>query len=63
MSPTTARQVIRIRVKGGKTAEFEDRPARLLLLVPNLQTKALEPVIEWGKPVDDYLAREVGGDR
>ena len=50
-------------MKGGKTAEFEDRPARLLLLVPNLQTKALEPVIEWGKPVDDYLAREVGGDR
>jgi len=54
-----SRHVIRITEQNGKTAEFDDRPERLLLMIRNPVTKALEPVIDFGKPVYYYLAREV----
>jgi hypothetical protein len=59
-----SRHVIQITEPGGKTAEFDDRPVRYLLMVRDPKTKALKPVIEWGKPVCYYLAPEkwaVGG--
>ncbi len=58
-----ARHVIQIKVPGGKTAEFEDRPMRFLVMDRNPVTKALEPVIIRGEPLYYYLAREVGGEK
>ena len=54
-----SRHVIRITEQNGKTAEFDDRPERFLLMIRNPVSKALEPVIDFGKPVYYYLAREV----
>jgi hypothetical protein len=54
-----SRHVIRITEQNGKTAEFDDRPERFLLMIRSPVTKALEPVIDFGKPVYYYLAREV----
>jgi len=54
-----SRHVIRITEQNGKPAEFDDRPERFLLMIRNPVTKALEPVIDFGKPVYYYLAREV----
>ena len=54
-----SRHVIRIRETNGKTAEFDDRPVRFLVLDRNPVTKALEPVIIHGEPLYYYLAREV----
>ena len=58
-----ARHVIKITHEGGKTAEFEERPIRFLVLDRNPVTKALEPVIIRGEPLYYYLAWEVGGDK
>ena len=52
------RHVIQITEPGGKTAEFEDRPVRFLMMERDPKTSALKPVIERGKPVYYYLARE-----
>ena len=54
-----SRHVIRIRETNGKTAEFDDRPVRFLVLDRNPVTKALEPVIIHGEPLYYYLAREI----
>ena len=56
-----ARHVIKITGRDGKTALFEDKPIRYLVMDRNPQTKALEPVIIFGEPLYYYLAREVGG--
>ena len=53
-----SRHVIQITEPGGKTAEFEDQPVRFLVLERDPKTRALKPVIELGKPVYYYLARE-----
>ncbi len=58
-----SRHVIQTTQEGGKTAEFEDRPARFLVMDRNPVTKALEPVLIRGEPLYYYLAREVGGDK
>lgn len=58
-----SRHVIQIKEPGGKVAEFDDRPVRFLLMIRDPETKALKPVIEWGKPVYYYPAREVGGEK
>ncbi len=54
-----SRHVIRIREPNGKTAEFDDRPVRFLVMDRNPVTKALEPVIIHGQPLYYYLAREI----
>ncbi len=59
--PTTARHIIQVTQEGGETAEFDDRPARFLVMDRNPVTKALEPVIIRGEPLYYYLAREIGG--
>lgn len=58
-----SRHVIKIKEPGGKTAEFDDRAMRFLVMDRNPVTKALEPVIIRGEPLYYYLAREVGGER
>jgi hypothetical protein len=58
-----ARHVIKITQSGGKTAEFDDRPVRFLVMDRNPVTKALEPVIIRGEPLYYYLAREIGGGK
>jgi hypothetical protein len=58
-----ARHVIKITGRDGKTALFEDKPTRYLVMDRNPETKALEPVIISGQPLYYYLAREVGGDK
>ena len=58
-----SRHVIQIKVPGDKTAEFDDRPVRFLVMDRNPVTKALEPVIIRGEPLYYYLAREVGGEK
>ena len=57
-----SRHVIQITQEGGETAEFEDRPARFLLMDRDPKTKRVKPVMEWGNPVYYYLAREVEGE-
>jgi hypothetical protein len=52
------RHVIQITEPGSKTAEFEDGPVRYLMMERDPKTRALKPVIERGKPVYYYLARE-----
>ena len=54
-----SRHVIRIREPNGKTAEFDDRPVRFLVMDRNPVTKALVPVIIHGQPLYYYLAREI----
>ncbi len=54
-----ARGVIKITGRDGKTAVFEDRPTRYLVMDRNPVTKALEPVIIHGEPLYYYLAREI----
>ena len=58
-----SRHIIQIAQEGGETAEFEDRPARFLLMDRDPVTKALEPVIIRGEPLYYYLAREIGGEK
>jgi hypothetical protein len=58
-----SRHVIQIKEPGGKTAEFDDRPVRFLVMDRNPVTKALEPVIIRGEPLYYYLAKEVGGEK
>jgi len=58
-----SRHVIQITQAGGETAEFDDRPARFLLMDRDPVTKALEPVIIRGEPLYYYLAREIGGEK
>ena len=50
--------IIRITEPGGKTAEFDDRPTRFLVMTRNPGTRAPEPVIFGGEPLYYYLARE-----
>jgi len=57
-----SRHVIKITQEGGETAEFDDRPARFLLMECDPGTKKVKPVLEWGDPVYYYLAREVEGE-
>ncbi len=54
-----ARRVIKVTGRDGKTALFEDKPTRFLVMDRNPVTKALEPVIIHGEPLYYYLAREV----
>jgi hypothetical protein len=56
-----ARHVIQIAQEGGETAQFDDKPARFLLMDRDPVTRALEPVIIRGERLYYYLAREVGG--
>ena len=58
-----ARRVIKITGRDGKSALFEDKPTRFLVMDRNPLTKALEPVIISGEPLYYYLAREVGGGK
>ena len=58
-----SRHVIKITQEGGETAEFEDRPARFLLMDRDPKTKRVKPVMEWGNPVYYYLASEAGGEK
>ncbi len=58
-----SRHVIKIKEPGGKTAEFDDRAIRFLVMDRNPVTKALEPVIIHGEPLYYYLAREVGEEK
>ncbi len=58
-----ARRVIKVTGSDGKTALFEDKPVRFLVMDRNPVTKALEPVIIRGEPLYYYLAREVGGEK
>ncbi len=58
-----SRHVIRITQEGGETAEFDDRPARFRLMERDTKTKTVKPVLEWGNPVDYYLASEAGGGK
>ncbi len=55
-----SRHVIQITQEGDDTAEFEDRPARFLLMDRDPRTKAVKPVLECGNPVFYYLASETG---
>ncbi len=55
-----SRHVIQITREGEETAEFEDRPARFLLMDRDPQTKTVKPVLESGNPVYYYLASETG---
>jgi hypothetical protein len=45
-----SRHVIQITQAGDEMAEFDDRPARFLLMDLDPVTKALEPVIIRGEP-------------
>ncbi len=58
-----SRHVIKITQEGEKPAEFDDRPARFLLMDRDPKTKKVKPVMEWGNPVYYYLASEAGGDK
>ncbi len=58
-----ARRVIKVTGRDGKTALFEDKPTRFLVMDRNPVTKALEPVIIHGEPLYYYLAREVDGEK
>jgi hypothetical protein len=49
----------RIRVPDGQAAEFDDRPARFLLMKRDEKTRKLQPVLVGGKPQYHYLAPEV----
>src|SRR5271165_1735699 len=57
-----SRHIIQIAQEGGETAEFEDRPARFLLMDREPKTNKVKPEMEWGNPVYYYLAREVEGE-
>jgi hypothetical protein len=56
-----SRHVIQITQEGGETAEFEDRPARFLLMDRDPETGKMKPAMEWGCPVFYHLTREVEG--
>jgi len=43
-----SRHVIQITQRGGETAEFDDRPARFLLMDRDPKAKTLKPLMEWG---------------
>jgi hypothetical protein len=58
-----SRRVIQITQEGDETAEFDDRPARFLLMERDPKTKKVKPVMERGNPVYYYLAREAGGEK
>jgi hypothetical protein len=58
-----SRHVIRITQEGDEAAEFDDRPARFLLMDRDPKTKKVKPVMERGNPVYYYLAREAGGEK
>ena len=53
-----SRHVVRITGPDGKTAEFDDRPERFLVMARNPKTRALEAVFVDGEPFYYYLARE-----
>jgi hypothetical protein len=57
-----SRHVIKITQEGEETAEFDDRPARFLLMDRDPKTGKSKPVMEWGNPVYYHLAREVEGE-
>ena len=58
-----SRHVIQITQEGEETAEFDNRPARFLLMDRDPETKKVKPVLEWGNPVYYYLAREAGEEK
>ncbi len=58
-----SRHVIQITQEGEKTAEFDSRPARFLLMESDLKTRKLKPVMEWGNPVYYHLASEARGEK
>ena len=51
---------LKITTAEGQTAQFDDRPIRFLVMVPDQKTKALQPVIMSGEPLYYYLSPEVG---
>ena len=55
-----SRHIIQIAQEGEETAEFDDRPARFLLMERDPKTNTVKPVMEWGNPVYYYLASEAG---
>ena len=58
-----SRHVIQVTQEGEKTSEFDDRPARFLLMDRDPETNKVKPVLEWGDPVYYYLAREAGEEK
>jgi hypothetical protein len=53
------RHRLRITDKDGRTAEFDDRAVRFLVMAPDRRTKALQPVLVRGEPLYYYLCPEV----
>ena len=42
----------------GKTEHFRDNPAKYLMVEPDPETGAMQPVVKYGKPAIIYLCRE-----
>jgi hypothetical protein len=53
------RHRLRITERDGRTAEFDDRAVRFLVMVPDRRTKALQPFLVRGEPLYYYLCPEV----
>jgi hypothetical protein len=50
---------LKITTPDGRTAQFEDRPERFLVMARDPKTNTLQPVIVRGEPLYYYLSREV----
>jgi hypothetical protein len=50
---------LKVTTPDGRTAQFDDRPVRFLVMARDPRTKALQPVIVRGEPLYYYLSPEV----
>jgi hypothetical protein len=53
---------LRITTPDGRTAQFDDRPVRFLVMARDPKTRALQPVLVRGEPLYYYLSAEVGSE-
>jgi hypothetical protein len=53
---------LRITTPDGRTAQFDDRPVRFLVMARDPKTKTLQPVLVGGEPLYYYLSPEVGSE-
>jgi hypothetical protein len=52
------RRLFTLTGPGGKSEHFRDQPARYLMVEPDPETGAMQPVIKDGQPAIGYLCRE-----